>query len=177
MIKTIYAWVFQEKIQKIPNIQKELDWPVLANKMSQKFSAISSDPVGKVNTDGFEFKLNFLNYYPILPTVKVVQKRDSLIMSQFYDKKARFTQVYWFGIFVVLFFLFPFFLMLELSNPDSETTRGDWFALAFVELLIFTMLSLFVFQRRRLWKRSLQKGKEFLQLVGANDLGMDNIQN
>jgi len=167
LLRKLYGDVKREEIKNVSLVGSDvnIDWTRLSESFTDRFSLMGKKPVGEALKTGFYFKLNHLNYYPIVPLVNVVQKGPQLEVSMRYDLKSRALQYYWISIFVICMFSMTFLLILELIDPPSENNPIIPIVVIFFILVWIAMLFIFSMIRRKLWKNSFDKTNELLECI------------
>lgn len=166
LIKNIFTWVNKTVVVEIFSDNVPLDWNRLSKELTGNFSFELSlrKPVGKVNANGFQFTLNYINFYPVLPKVVVKQDRNSIVITQSYSKKTRWLQIH--NLTVLTAFLsVPIYFIVEFFLNDSVLAFLDYFGRILALSITFALWTTFLWARKKMWEETIEKTKELLGLV------------
>jgi len=169
-ISSLYTSVKRNETLEIPCSVKDIDYSKISSKLDANFCvdpirmAADMPPVGEITKNGFEFKLNKLNLYMIIPKVSVIQTTDCFQISRNYDLKSRWMQYYWISIGLIVSVGF----ILAILDPRNEKDIAEIVIFCFFAFLFASMLVIFSVLRSRLWKRSLDIALDLLEYSGIN---------
>ena len=164
-LENIYPWAHKKSCTEVLATNTELEWEQLTDQFDARFQLGRGGVIGETHSNGFKFKLNFLNYYPIVPTVIVEQKKSLIKVRQFYERSAKWAQIYWLTIFTTIVLIVPLGMIREVLNPKFETNLEEMLIVLFFECLFLVILCLFSFKRNRLWKDSATKAHELIDFI------------
>jgi len=165
-IKASYSGCYRKTENVISTTEGQIDWHLLSSEFCDKFGVNQSVPVGKINSTGFEFELNYINYWLVLPVVVVIQNGQYIIVTQSYDRKLQWAQI--FATTLPLLVGTMFLLSLIDMSLRLVLEWQELFGATAAMLGSFGILGLIVVLRRKLWTRSLEKTENLLKLVGVD---------
>ena len=168
ILKILYGENNKQQVKTIPVKSSHTNWKKLSDKFLSNFSLASRIPVGKVRYNGFEFKLNYPNYYIIVPNVVVKQDGDKLSIVQNYDSKTKILQNYWVSLWVFSLLFITVMTLWDIFDPPPEPSKVQMPVTAFFLSLICFVLFIYVRIRKKLWKESIDKTTEILTLFDIN---------
>ena len=121
-IKSLYGDVKRENLIELDVSYRDVNWEKLSGTFATRFTLFGKDPVGKILSNGLKFKLNYLNYFPIVPAVTISLDGTKLRIFRQYDWLSRVLQYYWISIFVIAILFFTIGLLWDFLDTPSDYT-------------------------------------------------------
>ena len=162
-IKSLYGDVKREDLIELDVSYRDVNWDKLSGTFATRITLYGKDPVGEVLSNGFKFKLNYLNYFPIVPAVTISLDGTKLRIFRQYDWLSRILQYYWMSIFVIGISVFTIGPVWDFLSPPPDYTLDLIFGPIIFNIAWIGILVIFHKIRKNLWKDSLKMAQDLLE--------------